>query len=414
MRIALVSQFAPPQAAIASQRVLRMTRVLLAAGHDVHWVTLDAEKVPKVDDSLRAWIPENVQVHALGGPTAYSLPEASSLLGKVWRTLAFELPKRWPLFDGHFEWTARLKRRLPAIVRDHALDAVLLCCGPHGQIATLAGLRRRFPNLRLFVDYRDLLSGNPWNERANPRLRERLARREKRALANADTLFLNTNTARERFEQVMGPFDSLELEVMRNAADYDLGEKICATPAAIDLGPGAHIGFFGTLFPQRRLSEVFDAMKELPPERLGDITLHCFTDQRQSPPILDEDLAAAGVAVAARVVRHEFLAYEEAIRTMRSMHALVLVNSPDERDSVFVPGKLYDYLMARRPIAFVGWPGDASQIVEACGGAAFAYGDHAGLARQLDAWCGSDRISLDANPEYDAPTTFEPLLSRLN
>ena len=253
----------------------------------------------------------------------------------------------------------------------------------------------------------------PGNERGSARLRERLARHEKNALEPADTVFLNTNIARQRFEQVMGQFRSLEIAVMRNAADYELGAQICATPAAIGLGPGAHIGFFGTLFPQRRLTEVFDALRQLPAERLADITLHCFTDQRQSPPLLDEDLAATAPEVAARVERHNFLPYAEALRTMRAMHALVLVNSPDERDSVFVPGKVYDYLMAQRPIAFVGSAGDASSIVNACSGRSFAYGDHQGLAKALDEWCTGEPCLLEPNPLYDAPATFAPLLDRL-
>ncbi|MCA8943210.1 MAG: hypothetical protein KDB80_11675 [Planctomycetes bacterium] len=391
-----------------------MTRALLLANHEVHWVTLDAARLTSSDDTLAAWIPAEVRVHGLGGPTLYSLPAAPNFFAKILRSLAFELPKRFATLDGHFEWTARLERKLVPIVRDHEIDAVLVCCGPHGQILPLRRLRKALPRVRVFVDYRDLLSGNPWNERANPRLNERVRERERRALGYADVLFLNTQVARERFETVMGNIDGLELDVMRNAADYELADSILAAESPLDFGPGFHLGFFGTLFPQRRLLEVLLAMRELDDARLRQTTLHCFIDRRQSPEILAADLAQVGSRVADRVVHREFVPYADALRSMRAMHGLVLVNSPDSRDSVFVPGKLYDYLMARRPVLFVGSPGDASHIVERCGGCAFEYGSARQIAATLTEWIDAPAPRLvDPVEEFDPQHTFAPLLDRL-
>lgn len=415
MRVALVSHYTPPQPAIASHRILRLTRALLAAGHEVHWVTLDSEQLPKSDATLAARIPPEVQVHGLGGPTLYSLPAAPTFWTKVQRTLAYELPKRWPLFDGHFEWTRRLKRSLPRIVRDHAIEAVLICCSPHGQIAALRQLDRMRERPQLFVDYRDLLSGNPWNEHPDPKHRARLRKRERRALSHADVLFLNTADARDRFTEVVGPIDGVEIDVMRNAADYELADAVFAADPVPDLGPGAHVGFFGTLFPQRRLREFLAALATLDPADRDLVTLHVYCDARQSKRLLDEDLAACDPATASRVQRHDFLPWGDAIRAMRAMHALALVNSPDERDVVFVPGKLYDYVMARRPILFVGAAGDASRIVEATGGSAFDYADQAGLAAALRALARTDAPALTAaNADYAPAASFAPLLDRLS
>ena len=101
--------------------------------------------------------------------------------------------------------------------------------------------------------------------------------------------------------------------------------------------------------------------------------------------------------------------------TQGAMHALALVNSPDERDVVFVPGKLYDYVMARRPILFVGAAGDASRIVEATGGSAFDYADQAGLAAALRALARTDAPALTAaNADYAPAASFAPLLDRLS
>ena len=64
MRVAIVSYYTPPQSAIASHRVLRLTRCLLAAGHDVHWVTSDPDRISasSLDPSLGAMVPAEVQM----------------------------------------------------------------------------------------------------------------------------------------------------------------------------------------------------------------------------------------------------------------------------------------------------------------------------------------------------------------
>lgn len=57
MRVAIVCYYAPPLRSAASHRVLRMTRALLRAGHEVHWVAADPDRMPdphrSLDESLR-------------------------------------------------------------------------------------------------------------------------------------------------------------------------------------------------------------------------------------------------------------------------------------------------------------------------------------------------------------------------
>ena len=68
MNVAIVSYFAPPQPAVASHRVLRLTRALAKAGHAVHWVTLDPRQLDSRDETLAGLIPDDVQVHGRHHP----------------------------------------------------------------------------------------------------------------------------------------------------------------------------------------------------------------------------------------------------------------------------------------------------------------------------------------------------------
>ena len=100
---------------------------------------------------------------------------------------------------------------------------------------------------------------------------------------------------------------------------------------------------------------------------------------------------------------------------MRAMDALLLVNGPTAEDRIFVPGKLYDYLMARRPVLFVGEPGDASRIIEDCCGAEWC-SRHEELDKRVAQLAGlrtGRPADLEPQAEYAPQSTFEPLLELL-
>ncbi|MBK8980047.1 MAG: glycosyltransferase [Planctomycetes bacterium] len=413
-RLAIVSYHAPPQPAVASHRVLRMTRALLGAGHEVGWVTLDPAGLPKRDETLAALTPPAVTVHGRGRPNLVDR-DPTGFVEKVLRTIVFALPSYLPVFDRHVEWGRLLRRELPGIVAAERLDAVLFCCGPHGQLTAVPRLRRRCPDVRVLIDYRDLLSGNTWRASERERLRRRVRERERRILERCEALFLNSADAKDSFHATFGEFPGLAIEVMRNTADYDLADEVFAMAPPVDLGAGAHLGFFGTIFPRRRLLPVLQALERVPAEVRSELTLHVYCDAAGSAALLQEDLAQMSADVGARVVRQDYLGYGDALRTMRAMDALVLINSPDPADQIFVPGKLYDYLMAQRPVLFVGEQGDAWNICAETTGSSwcFTHDQPDAIAERLTECAVARPADVPRHPAHVPQVSFAPLLDRL-
>ncbi len=417
MRIALVSYFAPPQPAVASHRVLRTTRVLLEEGHQVLWVTQEEDSLLARDPTLAALVPGEVKILGLGGPTVWSRPAARNLPEKVLRNLAWLAPRWLGLPDSHLEWAWRLGRRLPGLLEGEGVEAVLLCCGPHGQILAIPSLRRALPGLRILVDYRDLLSGNPWNEPPRRGARLRLLRRERALLARADRLFLNTVRARERFLQVVGPLPGLQVEVAPNGADWELGRKILEGSPPFDPGPGRHLGYFGTIFPRRRLLPLLEALNSLPDRVREGLRFHAFVGMGDSLALLEEDLGRLGLQERPSwLLVHPLLPYGEALAAMRAMDALVLVNGPTLEDRVFVPGKIFDYLMARRPVLFWGERGDAWEIASRWSGESWCFRPAEG--KRLAAFL--EELALGKRPpdpeileDFGTRRAFRPLLEAL-
>jgi hypothetical protein len=198
---------------------------------------------------------------------------------------------------------------------------------------------------------------------------------------------------------------------MRNAADYPLAADIARIEPPVSMGPGAHFGFFGALYPKRRLRPFLDGMALLSPAVRDQITLHCY-GLTATAEILEQDLAAIPPPVAARVQVHPQVPFRTAVRTMQAMHGLVLVNGPGAEDQVFVPGKLFDYLMARRPIVFVGGQGDAWDIVRDTSGAelCFTYSELPRLAEAIARIAQEAPREIAEAPQLTPQATFAPLL----
>ena len=142
---------------------------------------------------------------------------------------------------------------------------------------------------------------------------------------------------------------------------------------------------------------------------------HVYCDPLDSKTLLEADLEDVPDDVRQHVHHHGQLGYARALRTMQAMDALVLLNGPEESDAVFVPGKLFDYLMACRPVLFVGHAGEASGIVGRTTGAAWCFesADTAAIATRIEALLAAHCDGLTPADEFLPAKAFAPLLDRL-
>ena len=85
------------------------------------------------------------------------------------------------------------------------------------------------------------------------------------------------------------------------------------------------------------------------------------------------------------------------------------------KDSSFVPGKVFDYIMARRPVLFVGEMGDAWKIVARVCGEEWCsrHTEPEKLVRTLDRLGECDTDLIPVEDAFGPKATFEPLLSQL-
>ena len=300
-------------------------------------------------------------------------------------------------------------REATRLGREERIDAVLATAGPNA--ALVAGARVADVLGRpLCLDLRD-----PWTPsflaRSRPRWVEAVDRRiERRLFERADRVVLSCETAAEAYRALYPHLPSGRLATIRNGFDPD-DRPAPASPA----GP-IRLLHFGNCYGPRRLDTVLRAMARLRERRPG------------APPVVLENLGrvaaadlelAAALGVADRLERGVFVPLAEGLGRLAAADLALVVGYGDE--TLHIPAKLYDCLLARAPIACVAPPGELATIVERCGaGRAIRPGDVDGavalIERAIDARAGGRRAFVPDEGElarYSARTAAHRLAELL-
>lgn len=257
--------------------------------------------------------------------------------------------------------------------REEQVDAVFATSSPYAVL--IAGQRIAEQLDRpLCLDLRD-----PWTlnffQRGRARWVSAIERRiESRLFHTADRVVLNCETTLNAYRELYPDLPSERLSAIRNAFDPD------EQPTRADPSGPIRLLHFGNCYGPRRLETMLRAIA-LVRERSPD-----------APEIVLENLGRVGTAdleLAAELGLREqfhhgvFVPLSEGLERLARADLAVLVAYGDE--TLYIPAKLYDYLLARAPIACISQPGELATIVERSGaGRAIRPGDVEGAAGLIE------------------------------
>jgi glycosyltransferase involved in cell wall biosynthesis len=399
-RVLLMCYFYPPLAGGGVHRVLSFTRHLpehgwdctvLCAGEEDYWVT---------DDSLAAETRPETEVIRVRGGSAMSAwlrlrrDQGGRRSGRTFAPLR-RLSDWWLLPDSYAGWARRASNAAARRLARGDIDVVLSSSPPDS--VQLAALRLRHRNgTRWVADFRDPWIGLEFREPPTPWHRARQAAMERSVLERADAVVVASSTHRRTLGERSGAHvDDARVHVIPNGFD---GDEAAASGDAQSPGtrgadaPHFRIVFTGTLslMPDTEvfLEAVHEALKRHPEARR---TLRA----RLIGPY-DAGYADRAVALGLNGIV-EFpgpLPHHEARRWQREA-ALLMLWKPRGAPTM-VPGKLYEYLDAGRPMIALLEPRDeAAELVARAGATIVAPGDREALAAAIEsrwlAWRAGER-----------------------
>ncbi len=418
-RILLVAYDFPPNPSPQSLRWAYLVRELDRAGHEIHVL---APEHPAENAGLPA-IPPSVQVHrTFPGPVMGLLvararrraatrttevveavagtPEEQEALnwkGRIWHAglnwkgrlfASFQRLAGFVLFpDLRGEWKFWARPRLRQLLRDVRPDVVISSHEPATTIEL--GLLAKRAGVPWILDLGDPVLA-PYTPR---RWRGRSGRLERSACRLADHVTVTTMRARQLLKERHGlPDDRCSL--LTQGFDDRCAPASCPSRSGSE-GARLELLYTGSFYGFRRHDELLKAVLATPGVRLSIASIN-----------VPEDLVAASRAAPDSVRLLGFLHHIEALRLQREAH--VLLNIAND-DSCQVPGKLYEYLGAGRPILHLGGAADdAAALLLAGTGRGITCANEAGaIAAVLAEW--RDRLSRpEGLPPIDHDARIEP------
>lgn len=399
-RVLILCYFYPPLAGGGVHRVLSFTRHLPAHGWSCTVVCAGEEDYWVKDETLTAAIPPGTEVLRVPGGSALSawrrvFSRGDRLPGQGAGILR-SLSDWWLLPDSYVGWAPRARAAAARRMRQGGVDVVLSSSPPESAHVAALPLGARF-GVPWVADFRDPWIGlyrrqppTAWHARRQGALERRVMERADLVLAASRTQLSyserGSGARPRRAEVVLNGFDSVE-------------PPAPVAAAAESSAPGGTflLAFTGTLSHVPDTEVFFEALHEL-------FVRHPDARRRLRVKLagpFDPGYEDRSVALGLKGVV-EFLgqrSHGEVRDLQRSADLLLLWIPRADVLRAAVPGKLYEYLDAGRPIlALLDERAEAADLVRRADGRVFAVGSRAELAAELErrwlAWKAGARDAL--------------------
>lgn len=365
--VLVISHFFPPMGGGGVQRVTKFVKYLAACGWRATVIAGRPEDYWMQDDSLLADLPSSARVERTAAASGIGVlrrvrpgqtggsRRSSRLFGGLRRAAAWFLVP-----DTYVGWQPFALRAARTILANDRPDAIV-SSGPPETNHLVAMALQRESGLPWLADFRD-----PWfalhlYPAPTAWHRARHARLERAVLERADAVIATTawlgDLLRSRTPRLR------RLQVVRNGFDpADFPPHAAALPPSAEPLRLVHTGMLTLTRSAAGLLQGIQRLQRDDPQLRGQFMVE-MVGARES----HNDALAAELGLADCVHWRDYVPHHAAIAAMLSADVLVLIKHVEARFRGLIPGKLYEYMGAGRPILALVPDSEAADLVRELG-----------------------------------------------
>ena len=405
-KVLVISYYFPPAGGPGVQRWLKFVKYLRDFGVEPVLYIPEGAAYPVIDESLMAEVPEGIKIYRgrITEPSAFFSPGKKVSAGfidssgkKSWKSrLMTWIRANVFIPDARMLWIRPSVRRLKKILKKEGIDTIISTGPPHTTHMIALELKRYDLSLRWIADFRD-----PWTKidyfhhlPLTRRARKKHFRLEDEVLKTADDVITVTQSMGEDYRsRVQG-----RLHVITNG--YDTADSPDETILPDKKFTICHIG---SLNADRNPHELWEVISELCKENAGFAAdLEIRLTGNVSPAAFDS-LQQNGLQTHIKHI--PYAPHTEVVRSQHSARVLLLLMNRTPAGALYIAGKLFEYLAARRPILLTGFAkSDAADILRECqAGYALDFSDKVGLKGAIAQLYADYKVGEDPSVPVCAP-----------
>lgn len=356
-RVLMIAYLYPPISNSGTQRPFKFSKHLSSFGWSPTVVTAENTAVHPNDANLLAQIPPDVSVVRVPMLNELVGSFTSKLLGeRIGDALSWRLREPFRRPDLYALWRPTARRAALRIFRQQGFDAIYATGYPWTSLLVGADVARA-TGRPLLADFRD-----PWAA-------DDMATAGR--LAYDDELAMERSVVRQA-ARVVSVSDTMT-RMMRDLHAKTPAGKFVTIHNGFDPADFAGV----TAEPHTKFRIVYTGVWK---DGYGPVALYDAIEAigAESPTLLQGvEVIAAGFepgearrrSIDAYITELGRVSHQSALSLMRSADVLFLPNANGSRQALGLPGKMFEYLAAARPVlAFMDPDGDAGRLLQAAGG----------------------------------------------
>lgn len=372
-KILVIAYYWPPAGGPGVQRWLKFVKYLPEFGINPLVYVPKNPTYPIIDKNLVKEIPKDVKI--IRQPIKEPYSSASILSKKRAKTISSGVIQeknpsiveklmlwiRGNLFipDARKLWVKPSIKFLSNIIEEEGIDTIVTTGPPHSMHLIGLGLKEKL-DVHWIADFRD-----PWTSigyhkklRLTSTSQKKHKLLEKQVLNNADKIVVTSLTTQEEFRGLT----SKPIKAITNGFEE--------VPKAEVLDDDFTISHIGSLLTGRNPSILWETLKELCVEN------DSFSDllKIQLAGVVGEEVldSIEAYGLGKHVANLGYLSHEKVFDIQQKSQLLLLLEIDSEETKGIIPGKLFEYLNANRPILALGPEGwEAGEMVKSTNAGVF-------------------------------------------
>ena len=287
--------------------------------------------------------------------TSYSNPIASKAISMAGEVFAFP--------DGMKYWHESAFEEASKVIEEEEIDAIISSSWPKTCHTIAKDLNEKY-NLPWIADLRDLWNLNPYVSHTSIRnyFEKRL---ELKTFENVDALTTTTDLAaktlatlhpKNRIVPILSGYDKDDFKF--------LGELVSKKDDfSSDSSEKLKFIYAGSLYGGKRdPSYLFEAIRQLEDENKLDsskISIEFYGDSTSLEEIAKRYGLLDIVHIGGKI------AHEEVLKKQLNSDVLLLISWDNEKEKMFIPGKIYEYFALKKPVLSIGYKeGSLKDLIE--------------------------------------------------